>query len=84
MLAGFPEGQHLRVSGAAHVGLGFQDPTTRAAIVQFFEGGRLAFPRVELSALVFERPGAPRDPSSEAAIAQSVEESARSIFGGNR
>ena len=52
VLGGFPNGQHLRVFGAAHVGLGFQDSKTRAAIVRFFEDGRLASRRIELPALV--------------------------------
>jgi len=55
VVAGFPEGLHLRVTGAAHVGLGFQDPGTRDAIVRFFEVGRPASLRIELPALAFER-----------------------------
>ncbi len=84
VLTGFPKGQHLRVSGAAHVGLGYQDSMTRAAIVRFFEEGRLASPRIELSALVFERLGATEDRASRAAIAQAIEATAPSIFGNRR
>lgn len=78
---GFPKGQHLQISGAAHVGLGFQDPGTRAAIIRFFEGGRLAFPRVELPALAFERPRDLRQPSSEGVITQATEVPLFSPFG---
>jgi pimeloyl-ACP methyl ester carboxylesterase len=81
ILAGFSKGRHLRVSGAAHVGLGYQDYATRAAIVQFFEEGWLASSSTELPALVFERLGAPGDPASQAAIARAIEASASSIFG---
>jgi pimeloyl-ACP methyl ester carboxylesterase len=84
VLTGFPKGQHLQVSGAAHVGLGFQDPGTRDAIVRFFEGRRLASSRIDLSALVFERPGALGDSSSGAAFTQPFEVSAPSLFGGSR
>ena len=84
VLAGFPNGQHLRVFGAAHVGLGFQDAVTRAAIVRFLEGGRLASLRIDLSALVFELPGAPGNPSSREAATQALEAAGPSIFGGSR
>ena len=84
VFAGFPKGQQLRVSGAAHVGLGYQDSATRDAIVRFFEDGRLASPRIELSALVFERPGTAGDPASRAAIAQAIEASVPSIFENTR
>jgi pimeloyl-ACP methyl ester carboxylesterase len=84
VLTGFSKGQHLRVSGAAHVGLGFQDPATRAAIVRFFEGARLPSLCIELPALVFERPLAPGDPPSDKAVTQAVEATPPSIFAGGR
>ena len=84
VLGGFPNGQNLRVFGAAHVGLGFQDPKTRAAIVRFFKEGRLASPRIELPALVLERSGPPRGPSSAAASTAAVEAAALTIFGSSQ
>lgn len=54
VMGGFPNGVHLRVEGAAHSLLGFDDAATRAAIVRFF-GGRAPAARVALPALAFER-----------------------------
>jgi pimeloyl-ACP methyl ester carboxylesterase len=82
VLAGFPEGLHLRVSGAAHVGLGFQDPGTRDAIVRFFETGQLASLRIELPALVFERPGAVAKKSFVAGVPRMTEPSLLSLLAG--
>ncbi len=55
---GFPNAERLRVEGAPHALLGFEDFATRGAIVRFFEGRRLRTPRMALSPIVFERPEA--------------------------
>ncbi len=55
---GFPNAERLRVEGAPHALLGFEDFATRGAIVRFFEGRHLRAPRVALSPIVFERPEA--------------------------
>src|SRR5262249_26027541 len=63
VLKGFPAGQHLLVEGAAHLGLGFEDPATRAAIVRFFDGHRPGSLQVALPSLVFERAAPTRKPA---------------------
>ena len=55
---GFPNAERLRVEGAPHALLGFEDFATRGAIVRFFEGRHLRTPRVALSPIEFERPQA--------------------------
>ncbi len=82
VLAGFPEGRQLRISGGAHSGLGFQDPGARDAIVQFFETGRLTLSRIELPALIFESPARPPWPSTEAEFPRMTEPSVVSLLGG--
>jgi pimeloyl-ACP methyl ester carboxylesterase len=53
---GFPNAERLRVEGAPHALLGFEDLAARGAIVRFFEGRHLRTPRVAVSPIVFERP----------------------------
>jgi pimeloyl-ACP methyl ester carboxylesterase len=79
VLKGFPAGQHLRVAGAAHVGLGFEDSSTRAAIVRFFEGRRPGTLLVEMPRLVFESPA--RAPQAAiSAFLQAGDSSLPSLF----
>src|SRR5262249_51451797 len=62
VLRGFPAGRHLRVAGAAHLGLGYEDLATRSAIVRFFDGSRPGSLQVALPSLVFERAVPTRQP----------------------
>jgi len=62
VLNGFPAGRHLRVAGAAHIGLGYEDSATRAAIVRFLDGSRPGSLQVSLPTLVFERASPNRQP----------------------
>src|SRR5262249_42589214 len=62
VMKGFPAGRHLRVAGAAHLGLGYEDLATRSAIVRFFDGSRPGSLQVALPSLVFERAVPTRQP----------------------
>ena len=53
---GFPNAELLRIEGAPHALLGFENLATRGAIVRFFERRHLRTPRVALSPIVFEQP----------------------------
>lgn len=55
VLSGFPLGEHLRVEGAAHALLGFEEGSTRQAIVRFLSGKTLSATRLALPPLAFER-----------------------------
>ena len=79
VLRGFANGQHLRVFGGGPRRARIPGFENRAAIVRFFETGRLASARIELPALALESSGPLADQSSTEASTEAL-----SIFGGSR